>query len=55
MFSLLQAEIFFVNPRANQWHWLCQPIWENEIKKAARFRTLLGKAIRQGLAGKGQE
>ena len=39
-----------MNPRANQWHWPCQPIWENEIKKAARFRTLLGEghAARSG-------
>jgi hypothetical protein len=24
--------------QANQWHWLCQPIRKNEIKKASRSR-----------------
>jgi|694.fasta_scaffold62306_3 hypothetical protein len=30
-----------MNPRANQWHWLYQPIWKIEIHAASRLRTLL--------------
>jgi hypothetical protein len=26
-----------MNPRANQWHWMCQPIWENETRTTSRF------------------
>lgn len=37
--SLAVFRIDQVNPRANQWHWRCQPILKMKFRKASRLRT----------------
>ena len=39
--SFLVSRIEQINPRANQWHWLCESLLKIEIHAPFRLRTLL--------------